>query len=183
MSIFDWREINNNIESFDERVQNNLFSLLEGWKLTIDQLQWVVAEIASCESPIEQLLYIPLSQNVGSLCSALGEVCSKTGASVLHSQYEIQAGTKAYRLDFLVDSILDDKSVTVAVECDGHDFHEKTKSQAAYDKVRDRDIQSLGYYILRFTGSEIWKDPTKCANEVISMIVAFLKTEKEIPIG
>ena len=46
----------------------------------------------------------------------------------------------------------------IAVECDGHEFHEKTKQQAARDKARDRD---------RFTGSEIWKDPGACADEVL----------------
>lgn len=54
----------------------------------------------------------------------------------------------------------------IAIECDGHDFHEKTKEQAARDKKRDRFFQSKGWVILRFTGSEIYNDPMKCAEEV-----------------
>lgn len=54
----------------------------------------------------------------------------------------------------------------VAIECDGHEFHEKTKEQAARDKKRDRDIVCAGYPMLRFTGSEIYRDPVACANQV-----------------
>lgn len=56
----------------------------------------------------------------------------------------------------------------IVVECDGHDFHERTKQQATRDKARDRYIQKCGFKVMRFTGSEIWKDPMKCALEVIS---------------
>ena len=53
-----------------------------------------------------------------------------------------------------------------AVECDGHDYHERTKEQAARDRSRDRAIQRAGLPVLRFTGSEIYADPLKCAEEV-----------------
>ncbi len=51
------------------------------------------------------------------------------------------------------------------LECDGHDFHEKTKEQAAKDKRRDRELQHLGYRVFRFTGSEIHNDAIACAIE------------------
>jgi very-short-patch-repair endonuclease len=54
------------------------------------------------------------------------------------------------------------------VECDGHDFHEKTKEQARRDKQRDRFLQSRGYKVLRYTGSEIWADPTECSDEILT---------------
>lgn len=53
------------------------------------------------------------------------------------------------------------------VECDGHDFHERTKEQAARDRERDRSAQLAGIEIFRFTGSELWKDPLGCAGQVI----------------
>lgn len=58
------------------------------------------------------------------------------------------------------------QSPIVIVECDGHDFHERTKEQAARDKRRDRELQLSGPYVLRFTGSEIFHDPNKCAEQV-----------------
>lgn len=52
------------------------------------------------------------------------------------------------------------------VECDGHEFHERTKEQAARDRSRDRAATLSNYDILRFTGSQIWNDPWGCAGEV-----------------
>lgn len=53
------------------------------------------------------------------------------------------------------------------VECDGHDFHERTKDQAARDRSRDRSATLSGIELLRFTGSELWRDPWGCAGEII----------------
>ncbi len=56
------------------------------------------------------------------------------------------------------------------VECDGHDFHERTKEQAAKDRARDREVQKAGFEIFRFTGSEIWKDPIGCAKQITDWV-------------
>lgn len=60
----------------------------------------------------------------------------------------------------------------VAIECDGHEFHEKTKEQAAHDKARDRFLSTSGWTVLRFTGSEIHKDPFGCALQVARFLAA-----------
>jgi hypothetical protein len=64
------------------------------------------------------------------------------------------------------------------IECDGHDFHERTKEQAAHDKRRDRHMQGLGLKVLRFTGSEVWADPFGCALTALNPAyeAAFLAT-------
>lgn len=54
----------------------------------------------------------------------------------------------------------------VVVECDGHDYHDTTKEQAVHDRKRDRYMQSQGFYIARFTGSELYRDPFAAAAEV-----------------
>jgi very-short-patch-repair endonuclease len=61
-------------------------------------------------------------------------------------------------------------SSCVIVECDGHGFHEKTKEQASNDKKRDRDLQASGFTVFRFSGSDIWKDAMKCADEIIEFL-------------
>ena len=53
------------------------------------------------------------------------------------------------------------------VECDGHEFHERTKDQAQRDRSRDRRLQEAGFRVFRFTGSELYRDPIGCAREVI----------------
>jgi very-short-patch-repair endonuclease len=73
-----------------------------------------------------------------------------------------------YRLDFALTFHVEGAPhrVHVAVECDGFDFHERTKEQAQRDKARDRDLQSLGWVVARFTGSEIIRDPIAAAKQV-----------------
>ena len=58
----------------------------------------------------------------------------------------------------------------VAIECDGHDFHEKSREQAAHDKARDRALVAAGWPVMRFTGSEIHKDPFACAMQVCKFL-------------
>ncbi|GAA0616647.1 endonuclease domain-containing protein [Paenochrobactrum glaciei] len=72
-----------------------------------------------------------------------------------------------YKADF---AIAYNQGSRIIVECDGHDFHEKTKQQAQHDKQRDRFVQDKGWKIYRFTGSEIYKSPLTCANGVIESL-------------
>jgi len=84
----------------------------------------------------------------------------------------IQPEVGNFRPDFVLWRVYADPaggdpmpSVKAIVECDGHDFHERTKEQAARDKSRDRQLQAQGYYVLRFTGSELWNNSNGCARE------------------
>jgi very-short-patch-repair endonuclease len=56
------------------------------------------------------------------------------------------------------------------VECDGHDFHDRTKEQASKDRARDRALQSLGYRVYRYTGSDLWRDVCVYAVEVVTAL-------------
>ena len=58
-------------------------------------------------------------------------------------------------------------NVELVVECDGHQFHEKTPEQAKRDKSRDRNLITSGYPVMRFTGSEICTDPLRCTAQVV----------------
>ncbi|MBE0448887.1 MAG: DUF559 domain-containing protein [Actinobacteria bacterium] len=88
-----------------------------------------------------------------------------------------------YRVDFSVsfsyyDEIYDPKGdrteahhKSCIVECDGHDYYERTRKQAQHDKARDRYLQSKGYHVLHFTGSEIYRSPMKCAVDVLQFLI------------
>lgn len=56
------------------------------------------------------------------------------------------------------------------IECDGHDYHERTKEQARHDKERDRYFQSIGLLVLRYTGSEIYRDPVMTAAGALGIL-------------
>lgn len=79
---------------------------------------------------------------------------------------ESQVSVGSYRADFMILVRGPKGAKKIAVECDGHDFHEKTKEQAAKDKKRDRDFLLSGVHVMRFTGSEIWKDGLLCFVDV-----------------
>jgi hypothetical protein len=66
----------------------------------------------------------------------------------------------------------------MVIECDGHDFHERTKQQAAHDRMRDRWFTARGYKVMRFTGSEIFRDASKCAREVHAMVEAWADEQR-----
>lgn len=81
-----------------------------------------------------------------------------------------QARILDYRVDFLICIHAPTAYRGIVVECDGHDFHERTKEQVARDKSRDREIQKDGFRVFRFSGSEIWKNAIDRAAEVIDEI-------------
>ena len=70
-----------------------------------------------------------------------------------------------YRLDFTLET----KTLKLAIEIDGHDFH-STKEQKAADYQRDRYLQSRGWRVVRFSGSEIYQDASKCALEAVKVV-------------
>lgn len=144
----------------------------EVWTLERELFYWV-------ESPIERYMLVAL--RYGSV-EYVGDTAGVAHPDVFQgfsksgwknhdaSKYWIypQAVIGKYRVDFVVAYTPDEKwPVTlIVVECDGHEFHEKTKEQAARDKARDRYLTTNGYKVLRFTGSEIYHDAKKCAIEV-----------------
>ena len=73
-----------------------------------------------------------------------------------------------YRLDFAVIGGCV-STWRIAVECDGHNYHERTKEQAAHDRRRDRHLQRHGWHVMRFTGSEIFRDVRGCVAEVLAL--------------
>ena len=87
----------------------------------------------------------------------------------LEPQYEVDVGEKKYYLDFSCEGF---STLKVGVECDGHDFHEKTKEQVARDNERDYNLKMAGWDILHFSGSQIYKEPFKCAYKTIEYIIS-----------
>lgn len=85
-----------------------------------------------------------------------------------------QAVIGRYKADFLLWFSYKGQCAGVVVECDGHAFHEKTKEQAAADKKRDREMLKAGFPVMRFSGSEVFKDPIHCAEQVREILAEAL---------
>jgi len=80
-------------------------------------------------------------------------------------QCHVSTGGVRYRVDFALIC----QSVKVAIELDGHDFHERTKQQAKRDKSRDRALSREGWNVVRYTGSEVYEDVHACIDDVLEI--------------
>jgi very-short-patch-repair endonuclease len=79
-----------------------------------------------------------------------------------------QAPLLRYRVDFLLRwRVGDDCSCLYAVECDGHDFHSRTRAQVERDKARDNALLALDIPTFRYAGSSIYRDPFGVATDVM----------------
>jgi very-short-patch-repair endonuclease len=79
-----------------------------------------------------------------------------------------QVTVERFRVDFMVvfgDE--GDAGPRVAVELDGHEFHDKDKKQRSYEKARDRFLMKAGYTVFHYTGSDVVSDPVRVATEVL----------------
>jgi very-short-patch-repair endonuclease len=137
-----------------------------------DRNQWKL------DSPIEQAFAASLVMRgrlIGAPISG-----SRERAVAFHAQcyfIEPQVQIEQYRVDFLlgIGAYADDLSKCVVVECDGHDWHERTKEQAAADKARDRFLAMKVARVIRFTGSEIFKSPGDCSTEAMRVLNVVLE--------
>lgn len=133
---------------------------------SLNGTEWA-RRLRDCESPIEERLLLHLLDEF-ELCRTL----------LLRTQHPIETPAGAFRLDVALIGFNGDEGepqlegLKVAIECDGHRFHERTKEQAARDRSRDRTLTLEGWTVLRFTGSEIWRAPRACAKQVMDLVRA-----------
>ena len=96
------------------------------------------------------------------------------GDLMLFPQHEVLVNGSRYRVDFVVTSSthadFPEDAPKVAIELDGHDFHEKTKQQVTYRNRRDRELQADGWKVLHVSGSELMRDPVACVGDVMKLI-------------
>lgn len=141
-----------------------------------DQITFdLVACMQNCESPIEQIMALRLHNYKNSWQAYKLNYQDNIDVVDIQNQYIVKVGSISYRIDFAIpvwDMHLH-KGAFFAIECDGHDFHEKTKEQAQRDKKRDRDITTSGMIIMRFTGSEIYRNQD-IADEIFQNIKSIM---------
>lgn len=126
------------------------------------------AEALGIVSPIERYFYLALRE-VSFVCMVYGRdfgparVSTRPFEEQKLRQREIRFWPQCRALDWPADFLLgtldvNDQRHFAVVECDGHEFHERTKEQAERDRSRDRAVQAMGWRIIRFTGSELYRD-------------------------
>ncbi len=137
---------------------------------------------ALCESPIERLFAVGLAgvsfDTPIVMSKAVKNVDLKrpyyAGGRTDFIMVWPQQQIGPYRVDFAV-RVHDDatgQNHWFVVECDGHEFHERTKEQAAADRSRDRALMLAGYKVVRFTGSELHNRLDECMGQFFDLVLA-----------
>ena len=78
-------------------------------------------------------------------------------------QVVLQYPVGFYRVDFAFPYS------KVAVECDGHRWHSTTDAQAR-DAKRDRYMSAMGWKVIRFAGTEIYRNPEAAVAEIVARL-------------
>jgi len=149
-------------------------------------IEWLTQESVG-DSPIEKLFYAGLSSAI------MFRRCEFEDLYLASSEEEEskwmegernitslivrpQAKFSEWRVDFLFHAyawgVGRHRWRRLIVECDGHDYHERTKEQAAKDRSRDRLGLQKEVPVIRFTGSELWRDPFNCVQQFLDIAVS-----------
>jgi hypothetical protein len=92
----------------------------------------------------------------------------------LRPQVPVEVGGESFRLDFQavpefhIERYLREANAStprVAIELDGHDFHERTKEQVIARNRRDRALLTDGWLVLHYSGSELVRDPVATVSD------------------
>lgn len=135
-------------------------------------LAWDAFDKSSYQSPIEEIFALAYRLHLLEYDKPYEEIIP------LYPQEKINIDGKIYFADFLIDPMRTEwvryetnDIYRLVIECDGHDFHEKTKAQVERRNERDMDLKSAGYDVLHFSGSQIYRDPDKCAEDVFEYVI------------
>lgn len=113
------------------------------------------APVQGVESPLEDA-FLKCWCIVDAMAVAVG------GQSPREIHRQVDTGT-GHRVDF---EVVGGSPYRLAVELDGHEWHEKTKEQVARRNERDRILLGAGWRVIRFSGPEFYADPLDCILQV-----------------
>lgn len=142
-------------------------------------------------SPIEQIFYtayqIYILNGLMDVGNAATDIIAKLPTTArnlfcgqLKSQIKIEYKGKTYYPDFILDfseKNEDDvqlyptlKNLKYIIELDGKEYH-STKEQMNHDYEREQNLQELGYKVIRFTGSQVYREPFTCVDKAVMIIL------------
>lgn len=123
------------------------------------------------ESPLELLFWLWFGAlDLANAHGAPGDLI------YLSTQEPVQLQGENFRIDFVIHvtefawsraveaGVM--KLPLIAVEVDGHAFHERTPAQVAHRDRRDRLLQQAGWTVFHYSWTEFTKTPEHCIQEV-----------------
>jgi hypothetical protein len=121
------------------------------------------------QSPLERMLFVELSKAKIKFQQQYG--LNRDGEYILTEGREYDNPDYNFTdvltiLDFYIEK--GDKKLCVYT--DGHIYHERTEEQATRDREIDRQLQVLGYTVLRYTGKEVREEIGKIIEEINNLL-------------
>lgn len=174
-----------------KRIQARVDERLEILRGDLEDALWELLEC--CESPIERimatrLLFVGCGYGRNMMWNrswVYGLGAGPGGYKMTLDDRDIvivpQAEIGRFRVDFVLFFRAGEKLARYVIECDGHDFHERTKEQAGRDKKRDRMLQTMGYQVFRYTGSEIWRNGDDLLDELEHSLTDYYEEALGLP--
>jgi len=107
--------------------------------------------VVKCESPLERDLLLELRKN--DIIPVLQRRFNKDGTF-----YEFPIPLDFDNILTIPDFYIEGNNSKLCVYADGHTYHERTENQALRDRNIDRELQRIGFTVLRYTGQEIRKN-------------------------
>lgn len=126
---------------------------------------FTIADFCEIKSPIEKMFLM-------AFCVIKREYYDDYKIEI-YPQKKICISDKTYYADFSIEykdenPFSDGFCFELIIECDGHEFHKATKQQVKHDNERDLALKNAGYDVIHFSGSQIYENPWKCADEALS---------------
>lgn len=132
----------------------DFWDLKKNWELCNKcKFKWDVCYdcIIKCDSPLERILLLELrKQNIKPI---MQRRFNKDG-----SYYEFPEQIDFDKILTIPDFYIESANSKICIYADGHTYHERTEQQALRDRNIDRELQKVGFKVLRYTGHEIRKD-------------------------
>lgn len=154
---FGWPSAVSFLDTLESHCQGSSHPMLCSWEM-------LARELPKCQSPIEERLLVHLAESI-----EFEAMCS------IRSQARIGKYTADLAIWTPDSSIMHDECPVVpfflVIECDGRQFH-LSEEQVAHDKAKDRALVQNGWRVVRFPGTEIWNDPSGCAEQVMEILSA-----------
>jgi len=166
-------ERSDRVASGEERLREAVASLRVS---NVGKYEHFGRAIDRCESPIEMRLAVAFFFLFDfAFEPAEAPVVGRDRDGV---EISLQVPVGGYRVDFAFTHACGAK---LAIETDGHAFHDATPERAERDKSRDRELLEAGWRTARFTGAEIMRDPRECANQVYRIFAALIPSQASGP--
>ena len=117
----------------------------------------------------------PIEQIFMAVSSAYEYFTNNSLCFRFYPQHRIDINGRIYIADFCCEHFIFEAqeynlSKKIIIECDGYESHH-TKEQRNRDIYRENDIKLNGYSVIRFTGSQIYKNPFDCLAKALCFIV------------